>query len=128
MTAALDRSEMPSSAPRKLTPPTHVVTIRVLLLVIVSLLVLTWITVSATKFDLGGAGNVAVAIGIATIKATLVALYFMHLRYEGPFFGLILACALLMVALFIILVLMDTQEYRPDLIIPLEQSPPAPNG
>jgi cytochrome c oxidase subunit 4 len=64
---------------------------------------------------LGRAGNLWIALGIATLKATLVALYFMHLRYERPFNAVVLVCALLFVMLFCSLVLMDTRAYQPDI-------------
>ena len=44
-------------------------------------MILTGITVGAAYIDLGS-GNVVVALIIATGKASLVALFFMHLRWE----------------------------------------------
>ena len=46
---------------------------------LVALLILTAITVGASYIDFGS-GNVVIALIIATIKATIVALFFMHLR------------------------------------------------
>lgn len=46
------------------------------------LIVLTVLTVLVAGVDLGG-WNVPMAIAIATLKAALVALFFMHLRFEG---------------------------------------------
>ena len=43
---------------------------------------LTALTVGAASVDLG-AWNVWVALGIAATKASLVLLFFMHLKYEG---------------------------------------------
>ena len=51
--------------------------------VLLVLLVLTIITVGASYIDFGE-GNVAIALFIATIKATVVALFFMHLRHDRP--------------------------------------------
>lgn len=45
------------------------------------LVVLTAVTVLVSYVDLG-AMNVVVALFIASVKASLVALYFMHLRHE----------------------------------------------
>lgn len=45
------------------------------------LMVLTVITVAAAQFDFG-AFNAPIALIIASIKATFVALYFMHLKHE----------------------------------------------
>ena len=56
---------------------------RVYLFTLTGLLILTIITVAVAHFDLGEF-NVFAAIGIATIKATLVALFFMHLLHDKP--------------------------------------------
>ena len=45
------------------------------------LMVLTVITVGAAQFDFGPL-NVTIALLIASVKATFVALYFMHLKHE----------------------------------------------
>jgi cytochrome c oxidase subunit 4 len=47
-----------------------------------ALFVLTGITVGASYIDLGKF-NVWVALGIASTKASLVLLIFMHLKFEG---------------------------------------------
>lgn len=91
----------------------HVVPLRVLLTVFGLLMVLTVVTVSATWIDLGG-WNLWIAMGIASVKAALVALYFMHLRYDHPFHALILLAALLFLTLFVSLALLDTLEYQDD--------------
>lgn len=91
----------------------HVMPAPVLLAVFFALILLTIATVAATWIDLGG-WNVAVAMAIATVKATLVAMYFMHLRYDAPLHGLMLLVALAFVALFILVTLLDTLQYQPD--------------
>lgn len=47
-----------------------------------ALMVCTAVTVLVARVDLGFL-NVAVAMGVATVKALLVILFFMHLRYEN---------------------------------------------
>jgi cytochrome c oxidase subunit 4 len=47
------------------------------------LMLLTGITVGASRVDLG-ALNVVVAVIIACIKATVVVLFFMHVKYSSP--------------------------------------------
>jgi len=91
----------------------HIVPLRVLLTVFAILLALTFITVAATWFDFGGWALV-IALGIATIKASLVVLYFMHLRYDNPFYAIVLLTALLFLAIFLSLTLLDTFQYQPD--------------
>jgi cytochrome c oxidase subunit 4 len=93
----------------------HVVPLKVLLAVWSVLLVLTCLTVAATWVDLGG-GNLWLAMVIATVKASLVALYFMHLRYDQPFYAIVLLTALLFILLFVGLVLVDTTHYQYQLI------------
>ena len=93
----------------------HAVPLRVLAAVWGTLMILTWVTVSATKIDAGGF-NIVIALGIAVVKSAYVALYFMHLRYDRPFNAVILISALAFVALFIGLALLDTKEYQSDLI------------
>jgi len=100
----------------------HVVPLWVLFGVFVALIALTVLTVAATWVDLG-AWNLAVAMGIATVKAALVALYFMHLRYDKPLHGLIFVTALAFLALFIGLTLMDTMEYQGEIQQRQSESP-----
>jgi len=62
----------------------HIVPAKIYLGVLISLIVLTVITVAAAQVDFG-AWNIVIAMLIASIKASLVALFFMHLKYEDPF-------------------------------------------
>jgi len=91
----------------------HVMPLPMLFGVFAALMVLTFLTVAATWVDLGWF-NLPVAMAIATVKATLVALYFMHLRYDAPFSGLAFLVALVFVAVFILIVLLDTVHYEAD--------------
>ena len=59
----------------------HVASTKVLLGTGGALMVLTAITVLATKVDFGPSINLALAMFIAVIKATLVVLFFMHVKY-----------------------------------------------
>jgi len=94
---------------------THVVGMKTLLAVWGALVVLTVVTVAVTYVDLGPL-NLVVALLIATVKGSLVALYFMHLRWDRPFNALVFLGALAFVALFIGIALLDTTAYRPELI------------
>ncbi len=49
--------------------------------VCLALFALTGITVYSTKFDFGDL-NIVVAMIIASVKASIVAYYFMHLKFE----------------------------------------------
>jgi cytochrome c oxidase subunit 4 len=60
----------------------HVVPIKVYATIFGALLVLTLTTTGAAYVDLGGDLNAIVALTIAVIKAMLVILFFMHVRYS----------------------------------------------
>ncbi len=47
-----------------------------------TLLVLTIVTVILSRINLGGPTNTTLAVLVASVKASLVALYFMHLKFE----------------------------------------------
>lgn len=93
----------------------HVMPLWLLFAVFGALIALTIVTVAAARVDLG-ALNMAVALGIAATKAALVALYFMHLRYERSFLGFVFMAALFFVALFIGITMIDSVQYSRDLI------------
>lgn len=59
----------------------HVIPQRIYILVFVTLLLLTLVTVDVAFFDAGWL-NLYIALTIATCKALLVVLYFMHVRYS----------------------------------------------
>ena len=63
-----------------------------------------------TWFDFGRTVNVWLALGIAVIKAALVAMFFMHLKWDSPFNGLVCIAAIFFVALFIGIAVLDTRE------------------
>ena len=90
----------------------HVVSIKLLTIVFVILLFLTALTYAVTLQDFGYQANLLIAIGIAVVKAILVCLYFMHLRWDNPFNALCLVTAILFVGLFIVIASIDTGEYK----------------
>jgi cytochrome c oxidase subunit 4 len=84
--------------------------------VLAALLVLTTITVSVSYIDFGApAVNVVAALGIASLKASLVALYFMHLRYDKPLNSVIFVTGLFFLGLLLMLTFidMDTRDSVP---------------
>lgn len=65
----------------------HIVPFKIYVTVFSALLALTVITVVAAKapiFHFGNTINLVVAMLIASVKAGVVALFFMHLKYENP--------------------------------------------
>lgn len=95
----------------------HVVSLGLLAGILAILLFLTFVTVAVTWIDLGGL-NVWLAIGVAAIKAILVGLYFMHLRWDAPFNSIALIASFVFLALFIGLVLTDSIQYQPNYDVP----------
>lgn len=94
----------------------HIASPKVLLGTFGALMVLTVITVLATKVDLGSNLNLVVAMVVATIKAGLVCMYFMHLRYDKPLHTVAFLSALLFALLFVSFALMDSSEYQDTVI------------
>jgi caa(3)-type oxidase subunit IV len=67
-----------------------------------ALVCLTLLTVKVSYYDFGSA-NIVIALVIASMKASLVAAFFMHLRHDKLFNTLAFLAAFLFLALFILL-------------------------
>jgi cytochrome c oxidase subunit 4 len=67
-----------------------------------ALIVLTLLTVKVSYYDFGSA-NIIIALVVATVKASLVAAFFMHLRHDKLFNTLAFLSAFLFLAIFILL-------------------------
>jgi cytochrome c oxidase subunit 4 len=89
----------------------HVMPVPVLLGVWAALMVLTVFTVAMSDFDLGFV-DLWIAMGVATVKASLVGLFFMHLRYDKPFNAMVFLSSVAFVGLFIIASMTDTAQYQ----------------
>ena len=85
----------------------HIVSIRIYVLILLALLVGTGLTVLAGLTDFPGPLNVIIALTIACIKATLVVLYFMHLRYSQRLVWIIFVSALFWMGLLFALTFSD---------------------
>lgn len=106
----------------------HVATIKTLVTTGGTLLFLTLLTVLATKIDFGANINLAIAMVIAVTKATLVVLFFMHLRYDRLFHTVVFVSALCAASLFVGFTLMDSSQYQHTNIWDPSVPPPAPVG
>lgn len=84
----------------------HVVPVRVYYLIFGALLALTAFTVAVAYLDLGSL-NLGVALTIAMIKALLVVLYFMHLRYSSKLTKLFAVAALVWFGILLLLTFSD---------------------
>ncbi len=95
---------------------THAAPLWILGGVCAALMILTYITVTATYIDLGSEGNLILAMGIATVKAALVVLFFMHLYWDKPQNSFVFISSLIFVTLFIVFAMMDTLQYGQSMI------------
>lgn len=89
----------------------HIVSVRVYLAIFGALMVMTALTVAAAYFDLAhvwGPLNAIVALTIACVKATLVVLYFMHVRYSSRLTQIIVVAGIFW---FIILIAFTLTDY-----------------
>lgn len=77
-----------------------------------ALLGLTIVTVAISRIHLGTAGNVAVGLLVAVIKASLVTLFFMHLKYEQRWWAGIVLFPLTLVVIILCANLPDTAVNR----------------
>ncbi|MCA9001494.1 MAG: cytochrome C oxidase subunit IV family protein [Planctomycetes bacterium] len=89
----------------------HVLPVKLLVGVWAALMVLTVLTVTVSKMNLGAA-DLAVAMVIALVKATLVALIFMHLLWDKGFHSLLVVGGILCLGLFIGATLFDREHYE----------------
>lgn len=100
----------------------HPMPVSMLLSVFAALVLLTIVTVVQAGFDLGSF-DVVVVMAIATIKAALVAFFFMHLAWDKPFNIIVFFSSFVFVALFIIFTLSDKKltdgdtEYKQDDVV-----------
>jgi cytochrome c oxidase subunit 4 len=93
----------------------HGPTVKMYFAIFFALAALTVITVMAAKFDFaqmvgpvyGGFVNNIVALGIAVTKATLVVLFFMHVKYENKLVGLAVVASVIWLAFLILITISD---------------------
>jgi cytochrome c oxidase subunit 4 len=84
----------------------HIVSPKVYIGIFLSLMVLTAATVAAAYVNLG-AFNIVIALAIASLKATLVVLYFMHARYSPNRTHMVIIAAVFWLAIMLALTLSD---------------------
>jgi cytochrome c oxidase subunit 4 len=93
----------------------HVVPVRVYVTIFAALLVLTWLTVAAARYDFGSVAvfgavvplNPLVALAIAVVKATLVVLYFMHVRYGTSLVSVVVMASVVWLGILLLLTFGD---------------------
>ncbi len=94
----------------------HGPTVKMYFAIFFALAVLTVATVLAAKVDfslvlhnesVGGLVNNAVALGIAITKASLVVLFFMHVKYESKLVGLAVVASVIWLAFLVLITMSD---------------------
>lgn len=75
--------------------------------VFVALAVLTAIEVGVAGMALGEAARVILLLGLAAAKASLVALFYMHLRYDHRILAIVGSFPLLLVIIMLIVFMAD---------------------
>lgn len=84
----------------------HIVPKRVYFLVFAALIALTWVTAIVSTIDLGPL-NIYVALSIAIFKASLVILFFMHVKYGTKLTKMIVLCGLYWLILLLFIAMAD---------------------
>ena len=84
----------------------HVVPVKLYVTIVGCLFSLTVITVLAAFVELGVL-NTPLALGIAILKATLVVLFFMHVRYNTPLMWVFAAAGFFMLLILLALLMQD---------------------
>ena len=84
----------------------HVTPLKVYFGVWAALTMLTVITVAVSYVDFGGF-NIVMALFVAFIKATLVAAFFMHLKYDSKLNTVVFGSSLIFLSIFFFLTFAD---------------------
>lgn len=90
----------------------HIVPVRIYVLVFVALLVLTAVTTAIAFVDMGRL-NAVLMLTIAVTKATLVVLYFMHLRYSSGLTWVVVSSGFVWLLILIVFTMSDIATRAP---------------
>ncbi len=85
----------------------HIVSKKIYFVIFGALMVGTLLTVVAARIDLGSQWNTVVALTIAVTKATLVVLYFMHVRYSSRLTWVVVAAGFFWLGIMFVFTLSD---------------------
>jgi cytochrome c oxidase subunit 4 len=93
----------------------HVLPVRTYLVIFAILMVLLFLTVAVAFINLGPF-NIVVAMTIAIVKATLVVLYFMHVKYSSRLTQVYVVAAFLWLGIMFVFTFADysTREWTPN--------------
>jgi len=93
----------------------HIVSVRLYLAVFAGLMMLTALTVFIAFFDLGFLNTLA-ALTIAVVKALLVILFFMHVRYSSRLTQVFVAAGFFWLVILLVFIMSDylTRHWIPN--------------
>lgn len=84
----------------------HIVPQKIYLLIFATLLCLTLITVDVAFYNFGFL-NLWIALAIATVKATVVVMYFMHVKYSSKLTWVFAAAGVFWLVILFVLLFSD---------------------
>jgi cytochrome c oxidase subunit IV len=85
----------------------HVIPLKIYFAIFGALMLFTLLTVYTAFVDLGGIYNTVVALAIAVTKASLVILFFMHIKYSPRLFGVVVVGSFFWFGIMIVLIMGD---------------------
>ena len=88
----------------------HIVSPKIYFAIFTALMVCTGLTVWAAKLDLNhifSGMNIVVALAIATFKAALVVLFFMHGKYSSKRTQMVIVCSVFWLAVMLFMTMSD---------------------
>jgi len=85
---------------------THIVSYKTYLITLAGLITLTLISVGVTYIQLANL-TIFTALLLASIKSTLVLIYFMHLKFDNRILQILVAAVFILIALVILITFLD---------------------
>lgn len=84
----------------------HIVKYRTYIIILAILLTFTFLSILVTSYDLGPLA-VSAALLFATLKTTLVFMFFMHLKFDQPVYTIMVSIVLFVFIAVIVITFLD---------------------
>jgi cytochrome c oxidase subunit 4 len=84
----------------------HIVSYKTYLIILLVLLIFTALSIIVTSFELGPLA-VSAALLFATLKTTLVFMYFMHLKFDQPVYAIMVSIVLFVFVAVVVITFLD---------------------
>lgn len=88
------------------TEKNHIVPYHTYVVILLALLTFTALSILVTSYDLGPLA-VSAALVFATLKTTLVFMYFMHLKFDQRIYSIMVSVVLLLFIIVIVITFLD---------------------